>query len=89
MDLTQHEFDDIVADGKKILASEATAIATELESEPDFDLDLGENFGQGMVISISNAAQKIRDMDVSQRATFGSEVSTLVISENPGGDPGV
>lgn len=88
MALSESEFEDILAEGHKVKSSEATALTLELAGEPVFNLGIGQDFGQGMTFTISNAAQKIKDMDVSQRNTFGSQVSTLVISENPGGDPG-
>ena len=86
--LTESEFEDILAEGHKILSSEATALTLELSGEPAFHVGVGEDFGQGMLFNISAAAQQIKDMSVEQRNQFGSQVSTLVISENPGGDPG-
>ena len=86
--LTESEFDDILAEGHKILSSEATALTLELSGEPAFNVGVGEDFGQGMLFNISTAAQQIKDMSVEQRNQFGSQVSTVVITENPGGYPG-
>ena len=89
MALPQAEFDAFVIEANKATESQAGQIKDIMHPENDPVVEVGGDFGQGLINGVSAAAVLIRDMSVEQRTAFGPLVSTVAITENQGNsDPG-
>lgn len=87
--LTQPEFDAFVIEAKKATQEQANQVESLMDPAMDPFIGDGDDFGQGLINGVIEAAQKIKSLDLDQITEFGNIVSTFAISSNPANsDPG-
>lgn len=86
--LTDPQYDKLVIDCADIHEQNVLDIKNEMNPENDPIVGEGTGTGTGLSIPVSELAQTLRGLSSAQLTQFGQDVSTIAVSQNPGGFPG-